>query len=277
MQAEHKINPLPQPSILRREHMLFVILGGIFVCNALLAEFIGIKIFSLERALGMDPVNFRILGFDQLSFNLTFGVILWPVVFIMTDILNEYYGIKGVRLLSYLTVALIIYAFIVVKMAIEIPPADFWPQSHLDPDLLAAQSYRGQVKDLNAAFRLIFGQGLYIIAGSVIAFLVSQMLDVWVFHKIKERTGERSIWLRATGSTVVSQLIDSFIVLFVAFYIGAGWSLKLVLAICLMNYIYKFCIALLTTPVLYGIHHLVERFLGPERAMRMKEAAMRSA
>lgn len=258
-----------QRNFLARENILFLVLGGIFICNALLAEFIGVKIFSLEHTLGFASLNLKLFGFDQLSINLTFGVIVWPVVFILTDILNEYYGMKGVRLLSYLTVGLIIYSFLIVKLAIEIPPADFWPKSHIHGDLSQLPTYKNDVKNLDSAFRLIFGQGLYIIAGSVVAFLISQVLDVFVFHFIKNRTGESAIWLRSTGSTIVSQLIDSFVVLFIAFYIGAGWTMQLVLAICLINYTYKFTVAILVTPLLYFIHHLVEKYLGHELATSM--------
>jgi len=74
---------------------LFIILAGIFIANALIAEIIGVKIFSLEKTLGFEPMRIRLLGND-LSVNLTAGVLLWPVVFIMTDIINEYYGMKGV-------------------------------------------------------------------------------------------------------------------------------------------------------------------------------------
>ncbi len=66
----------------------------------------------------------------------------------------------------------------------------------------------------------IFRQGLWIIIGSMVAFLIGQVLDVLVFHRIKKITGEKRIWLRATGSTLVSQLVDSFVVLFIAFYVG---------------------------------------------------------
>ena len=87
---------------------LFIILGGFFVANALVAEFIGVKIFSLERTLGIEPFQFSFFGEDNLGFNLTAGVLLWPVVFVMTDIINEYYGLKGIRFLSFLTVGLIL-------------------------------------------------------------------------------------------------------------------------------------------------------------------------
>jgi queuosine precursor transporter len=116
---------------------------------------------------------------------------------------------------------------------------------------------------------------------SLLAFLVSQILDVLVFHKIKRLTGEGRIWLRATGSTLVSQLIDSFVVLFVAFYVApriAGniqpWSLAQVMAICVGNYIYKFVVAVVLTPVIYGVHYVIERYLGAATAAEMKNAAM---
>ena len=120
----------------------------------------------------------------------------------------------------------------------------------------------------------LFGQGMWIIAGSLTAFLVSQIVDVTVFHKIKKYTGEKKIWLRATGSTVISQLVDSFIVLFIAFKIGRGWTWQLVLGICVMNYIYKFCMAVLLTPVIYFIEKQIENYVGHETAHKMKLAAM---
>ncbi|RYY49053.1 MAG: VUT family protein, partial [Chitinophagaceae bacterium] len=132
------------------------------------------------------------------------------------------------------------------------------------------------------AFRGIFGQGLWIIIGSIAAFLLGQLLDVLVFHRIKKLTGEKAMWLRATGSTIISQLIDSFVVLFIAFYIGkriqtgqgAPWSLQQVLVTGTGNYIYKFVIALLMTPVIYFVHGFIERYLGKGRASEMKQAAM---
>jgi uncharacterized integral membrane protein (TIGR00697 family) len=124
------------------------------------------------------------------------------------------------------------------------------------------------------AFSGIFGQGMWIILGSLVAFLVSQIVDVTVFHKIKKVTGEKWVWLRATGSTVISQLVDSFVVLFIAFKIGNGWSWQLVLAICLVNYTYKFIMAIVLTPLIYILENLIENYLGHETAREMKMAAM---
>jgi queuosine precursor transporter len=260
---------------MHKKTRLFIILGGFFIANAIIAEFIGVKIFSLEKTLGFSPVNLKLFGVSGLSFNLTAGVLIWPIVFVMTDIINEYYGRKGVRLLSFLAAALIAYAFVISFSAIHLPPADFWPQSHILPALAENEqaAIRSQVGDYNAAYRLVFGQGLWIIAGSLVAFLIGQFVDVMTFHRIKRITGERAIWLRATGSTVVSQFIDSFVVLTIAFYIGADWALSTVLAIGLVNYMYKFTMALLLTPAIYLAHWLIDRYLGDSVAAQMKAEA----
>lgn len=244
---------------------LFYILGAFFVANALLAEFLGVKIFSLESTLGFDPLNLTILGIENLSFNLTAGVVLWPVVFIMTDIINEYFGRKGVRFMSYTAAALILYAFLMVYFSIGLTPAGFWLERTTDAGTV----------NMDLAFNTIFGQGLWIIIGSLTAFLVGQLVDVTVFHYFKSFTGSKKIWLRATGSTLVSQLVDSFVVLFIAFYIGAGWDLKLVLVIGFVNYIYKFLIAVLITPLLYLLYSIIDNYLGKELSENLQTEAMK--
>lgn len=243
---------------------LFLGITAFFVANALIAECIGGKIFSLEKLIGIKSSDFTIFGQSGLSFNLTCGVLLWPLEFIITDIVNEYYGPKAVRRISFTAVALISYAFLMFYIAMKIPPADFWISSKKESG----------IPNMQDAFGGIFGQGMWIILGSLTAFLVSQLIDVAVFHRIKKITGEKWVWLRATGSTVVSQLVDSFVVLFIAFKIGNGWSWQLVLAICLVNYAYKFTMAVILTPVIYFLEKRIEMYLGYDTAMKMKQAAM---
>ena len=258
-----------------RSTYLFIVLAGFFVANALIAEFIGVKIFSLERTFGFQPLDLKLFGEEALSFNLTAGVLLWPVVFVMTDVINEYFGRKGVRILSYMAVGLILYAFLMFFIGIRLIPADFWPTSHIAVDLgtVEQEVIRAKVADYDYAFKLVFGQGLWIIVGSLVAFLIGQFLDVMIFQKIKRLTGEKMIWLRATGSTLISQFVDSFVVLFIAFYIGAGWSLSLVLAIGMVNYMYKFTMAILLTPLIYLAHYVIDWYLGEELAHRLKTHA----
>lgn len=248
-----------------KENLLFLVLGGFFVTNALVAEFIGVKIFSLEGSLGLEPILMDFFGQEDLSFNLTAGVLLWPVVFIMTDVINEYFGKRGVKLLSYMAVGLIAYAFLMITLAIGTQPAAFWAELPL---------YTEQGLDINLAFEMIFSQGNWIIIGSLVAFLVGQLVDVTVFQYLRRYTGHRMIWLRATGSTLVSQLIDSFVVLYIAFGLSpADWPMSMILAVCTVNYIYKFVMAVGLTPLLYVFHWGIDRFLGKELAENLKEAA----
>ncbi len=247
---------------------LFIILAGFFITNALIAEVIGVKIFSLEDTLGVERANIKIFG-GTFSFHLTAGVLLWPVVFVMTDIINEYYGPKGVKFLSFLTIGLIAFSFIIYNAAIALSPSEYF-------------SIGNGITEPNSAFKGIFGQGLWIIIGSIVAFLIGQVLDVLVFHRIKKVTGEKNIWLRATGSTLVSQLVDSFVVLFIAFYLGKRiqegqgdpWSMGQVITTGTGNYIYKFVVAILMTPVIYLVHYFIEKYLGHADAAVMKKAAM---
>jgi uncharacterized integral membrane protein (TIGR00697 family) len=241
---------------------LFVFFTAFFVANALIAECIGTKLFSLEKLLGTNPANITMFGQHGLAFTLTCGVLLWPLEFVMTDIINEFYGPKAVRRISFIAVGLISYAFLMFYLAIHVPAAGFWVTSRKDQG----------IPDMQLAFDGIFGQGMRIIIGSLVAFLVSQIVDVTVFHKIKKRTGEKYVWLRATGSTIVSQLVDSYIVLFIAFSGIFTW--QQILAIGIMNYTYKFIMAVVLTPVLMFVEKRIEKYLGHDVAKKMKLAAM---
>jgi len=242
---------------------LFIVLAAFFVVNAVLAEFIGVKIFALEDTLGLNPFEWNLFG-QTGSLNFTAGTLLWPIVFIMTDTVNEYYGQRGVRFISWLAVGLILYGFLFAFAAIHLAPASWW--------IGAAQSQG--VPDQQAAFAAIFGQGLWTIGGSVVAFLLGQLIDVSVFHRIRRSTGPRRVWLRATGSTAISQLIDSFVVLYIAFVIGPQhWPLDLFLAVGTLNYIYKMAAAVALIPLLYIARGLIHGYLGHAQAEHMMEAA----
>lgn len=243
---------------------LFLILGGFFIANALIAEIIGVKLFSLEKTFGMAPANLTLFGESGLGFTLSVGVLPWPVVFIMTDIINEYYGVKGVRFLSFLTAGLIIFAFFVFYFAIHTAPDDYW---------IGSQKEKG-VPSMQAAFSQILGQGMSIIFASLTAFIVGQLADATVFKRIKRMTGEKNIWIRATASTLISQLIDTIVVSYIYLYFSLEFSFARVTAIAATGYLYKFSVAILCTPLIYLVHNLIERYLGKEKAFQMKASAM---
>ncbi len=207
-----------------KKQLIYTILCGIFITNAVVAELIGGKLISV---FGVP---------------MSVGILPWPVVFITTDLINEYFGEKGVRRLSYITAGLIAYCFFVLLIALRIP----------------AVTGMGVQDD---AFSSVFGQGMWIIVGSITAFLVSQLIDVTLFHFVKRKTGQRMIWLRSTGSTVISQFFDSFIVLGIAFYATGQMDTQTYIASGLTGYCVKLVIAIVLTPLIYVGHSLIGKHM----------------
>ncbi len=237
-----------------KKSQLYLLLSAFFIGNAILAELTGAKIFSLGKILqslfgGESGVEAQ---FMQL--NMSIGVVIWPLVFITSDILNEYFGREGVRKISFITAGLIAYATLFLLIANKLPPADFWLENN-------RTGGEQDNFDINFAYNAVFRQGINIIAGSLTAFLVSQLIDAYTFQWFKRLTGHRLLWLRATGSTVISQLIDSFLILWVAFYLLGNWSLGQVIQVGLLQYIYKVSLAILLTPVIYLMHFFIDRYL----------------
>ncbi len=255
----------PAAILSSRPARLFIALAGLFITNAIIAEFVGVKIFALEDTLGLEAFDWRLFG-QSGSLSFTAGVMLWPVVFIMTDVINEHYGVRGVRLISWLAVGFIAYAFVFAYLAIGLVPAGWWVTVGVEQG----------VPDMQAAFASVFGQGLWTIGGSITAFLVGQLIDVAVFQRIRRLTGERYVWLRATGSTAVSQLVDSFIVLYIAFVLGPQhWPIPLFLAVGTVNYLYKMSMAIALIPLLYLGRRLIRAYLGAGEAEALRNAAGR--
>ncbi len=262
-------------SFTNKRTSLYTLLSAVFLTNALIAEIIGVKIFSAETLMGVKPAQIHLFGdfvsgAAALDFNLTAGAVIWPFVFVTSDIINEYFGKAGVRRISFLTAGFVAYSFVIIYAVTVLPPAQFW----LDVN---ATDPSGQPINIDNAFKMIFRQGLGIIIGSLTAFLIGQVLDAWVFQYLRSITGSRKIWLRATGSTLVSQLVDSFVVLGIAFYVFGNWSLAQVVAVGIINYLYKATTAILLTPLLYVAHYFIDRHLGKEHAEDLaNESAMSS-
>ncbi len=197
-----------------RKDIVFLVLAGFFITNAIVAELIGGK---LVQFFGL--------------FTQSIGIILWPVIFLLTDLINEYYGKDGVRKLTYITVGLISFTFILLSVALTIPATSFSPVS-------------------DRVFTTVFGQSQWIIVGSIVAFLFSQLLDVYVFLAFKKATGDKHIWLRATGSTMVSQLVDTFVVQFIAFVLPGKWPFNEFVVNASWGYAFKLLVALALIPMI---------------------------
>jgi len=213
----------------RKKDLIYIVLAGIFITNALVAELIGGKLIYIGNVV------------------MSLGILPWPIVFITTDLINEYFGEKGVKKLSFITAGLIVYTFFILLIGLNIP----------------AVKGDGLISD--EQFNAVFGQSLWIIVGSIAAFLVSQLIDVTVFHYVKIRTGKKMLWLRSTGSTVISQLFDSFIVLGIAFWLPGKMDTTMYIASAFTGYSIKLLIAIGLTPVIYLAHYLIDNYLKAEK------------
>ncbi|MEN9334016.1 MAG: hypothetical protein RLY35_1196 [Bacteroidota bacterium] len=232
------MNQLPNLQLARRE-WTFIFLAGLMITNAITAELISSKLIDI-------PVLFRMNDWQLGPFTTIVGVLPWPVVFILTDLLNEFYGEKAVKKLSWITAILIGYCFLMVYASLQIPSSTLVS----GPGLATDREYY-----------LIFGQAPWIILGSITAFVASQLLDSTIFHWIKNKTGNRYVALRSTGSTVVSQLIDSVIVLYIGFVIPGKLSMAEFFDIVPVNYSLKLIIAIALTPVIYLGHWMMRKWL----------------
>ena len=229
---------MEQQKLNERRQWLFIALAGLFVTNAVTAELISNKLIQI-------PLEGNFFGKKVGPFVTIIGILPWPIVFLLTDLLNEFYGQKAVRRLSWITAGLIAYCFLIVGLSMSIP----------------AFEIKGSKLATNEAYNLVFGQAQAVIVGSIVAFLVSQILDAYVFYQIKQKTGNRFIWLRSTGSTLLSQLIDSYIVLYIGFVLPGAMSLSTYFEVAPTNYLLKILIAIILTPLVYVGHYLVRRYL----------------
>jgi uncharacterized integral membrane protein (TIGR00697 family) len=221
-----------------RRQWLFIFLVGLFITNAVTAELISNKLIQI-------PISFSFFNKEFGPFKTIVGILPWPVVFILTDLLNEFYGFKAVKRVSWITSILIAYCFIIVGLSLSIPAVEI----------------KGSKLATNESFNLVFGQAQMVIVGSIAAFLISQLMDAFLFDWIKKKTGNKLIWLRSTGSTLFSQLVDTYVVLYIGFVLPGSLKMKDFLTIAPTNYILKILIAISLTPFIYLGHYLVKRYL----------------
>ena len=216
---------------------LFVFLAGLFITSLIVGDLIGGKLY-----------DFELFG---LELGISAGMIPFPVVFLLTDLINEFYGKRAARYVTFVGFMMVLFTITVLAAAVRMPfgPATFAPDW-------------GGVNQ--ASFDNIFASSQRILVASAVAYLIAQLVDIGVFHYVKRKLGGRFLWLRATGSTVVSQLIDTIVIGFLAWY-GLR-STSEILGIIATSYVLKVVVAVAITPLIYAGHAIVARGLGLEPA-----------
>lgn len=229
---------MPPPNDVRPQ--LLTVLTAVFVTCLLVADITGSKFFRLQL--------FTIGGYEFVTHSA--GMLSFPVTFLLTDLVNEYFGAKAARRTTYVGLGCALLAFLLILAARKLPVA---PESPLPQPV----------------FDQVFAMSNRLYVASLTAYLVGQLCDIAVFTAIKRATGDRLVWLRATGSTLVSQSIDSFLVTFILFQGAAGPDGKVpamgtILQIAATGYILKFVLALLLTPAIYAGRWLMHTRFGLE-------------
>ncbi|MEX2081241.1 MAG: queuosine precursor transporter [Dehalococcoidia bacterium] len=210
---------------------LYVWLAAFFVTCLVMANVLGVKLFEFSLSLG--PLG-------SIPVRHTIGMLPFPITFLLTDLLNEYYGKRATRRVAYIALAMAALAAVLTWLARQFPILEGVPGT--------------ATRD---SFENIFGASALMQIASIIAFFVGSMLDIWVFGLFKRLTGGRFVWLRATGSTVISQLFDSLVITYTFFVTlqvltgGQPATIGFVLETAATGYILKFVIAVLLTPLIY--------------------------
>ena len=232
-----------EPHAFTHAQKMYLWLAMLFVASLLVADVVGIKLFRI-------PLPFPIFGFDAIEH--TCGMLTFPITFLLTDLINEHYGARAARRITWIGFAAGAYVFLIINIAQAMPYLD--APYNVSPD----------------EFNAIFGSAKIMYVASLSAYLVGQMSDIAVFGFFKRLTGGRLIWLRATGSTVISQLIDSFVVSYLAFSLGRelfpdpanpAAPVSAIPAIALTGYTLKFTLAIAMTPLVYLGRRLMRRYV----------------
>lgn len=227
------------PPVFDRRQRVFIVLAMLQVTSLIVANMIGVKLFQID-AWGLSVEH-------------TAGMLPFPITFLITDLLNEFYGKRAARMVAWIAFGMAIFAFVLVSVARALPILEGIP---------------GTADE--RSFEAVFGGSALMTLSSIVAFLLGSLLDIVVFGFFKRITKGRMVWLRATGSTVVSQLFDSFVITILYFQVAQGLTggqvapIDFVINTALTGYVLKFVIAVVLTPAVYGGRALIRRGLGLE-------------
>lgn len=212
---------------LSARHQLYLVLVSLFVTCLLVADIVAGKFFTIG------------------ALTMSVGTVAFPIAFLLTDIVNEYYGRPGARRMTAIGMAMLIVGFGIIYLSRLLPVAADTPVSQ-------------------AAFDEVFGISGRLFAASLGAYLISQIVDIQAFHVVKRVTRSKHLWLRATGSTALSQVVDT-----IAVNLGALLGILpfgQIVGIIVTSYIYKLIVAILLTPLCYVAHDLITRRMKIEPA-----------
>lgn len=285
---DHLPSIAPEKLHERRERV-FLVMAGLFLGTLAMLNILGISRFIVFASYTPGD-GWQWGAWGKISFAVAVGVLPYPITFLCTDLISEFYGRRRANFVVFVGLLINLWVILILWLGgvlPQVPAMD--PQTGLPP-LENLAPTEGGVKDLD-------GYGFYYIrmltfgavTASMIAYLAAQFIDVQVFHFWKRLTGGRHLWLRNNGSTLISQLVDTTAVILIThFYAHAlpvgdpeptGRDLwAVLLTFIATGYVFKLLAALVDTPIIYAAVKLLSPYLRinpiTEHAADAEEAAM---
>lgn len=183
---------------------------------------------------------------------LTTGILTYPITFLITDLVSEIWGSRRAKFMIFLAFAMNILMILFTQSTLLLPSHSSWVAPENPFGFSSIQEYQN-------AFRSVFSINGMIFVGSMVAYLIAQLLDVKLFCFIKKKSKGRHLWLRNNVSTCLSQLLDTFIMNGIVLAWGLGLNLSTCANIMFSEYLYKVIFALLDTPFIYLFVFLIKR------------------
>jgi len=233
-----------------RYEAIYFVLGGIFVTVLLLTNIIGTKlILAFPNWL---PNGF----FGDGPITLTAGILTYPITFLVTDLVSEIYGKRRADLMVYTGFAMSLLMLPILWLSVVTIPSPIW----VNP--LSASYGLDTAAEMQHAFESVFYFPGILLFSSMLAYMVAQLLDNYLFHFWKRLTDGKHLWLRNNGSTFISQLVDTIVVNSIFLSVAFKLPWQVIAQIILANYVFKLVFAVCDTPFIYLGVYWVKRMLG---------------
>lgn len=182
------------------------------------------------------------------------GLLIFPLTFFVSDVITEIYGASRARFAIYLGFVMALISHGVIQSSISLPVHPNWALGFNPFGYTDSGAFQ-------KAYYSVFGLNGIAILSSITAYAVAQVLDIRLFVFLKEITHGQHLWIRNLGSTLTSQLVDTFIICTLVFFCGMKMELTAVMDIALVSYAYKTLISVSFTPLFYLSINLSKRYL----------------
>jgi len=236
-----------------RYERIYLVIAASFITTLVLTNVVGIKLFRSP----LDP-----------DFALTTGILTYPLTFLFTDLVSEIYGKRRADFMVAMGFAMSLLMLAITQVALHVPPHPYWvaPGGFFADGWTAAAGAPPQtgLQGYQHAFESVFALQGVLLFGSMLAYMVAQLTDNYLYHFWKRLTKGKHLWLRNNGSTWISQLVDTAIVNSILFYLGFGMDFWTGFWIMVTIYLHKLLLAVLDTPFVYLGVWVIHRLLGDE-------------